>query len=387
MSLRQPRVGLSRIGVAAGLVAATLAAQACDGEVRSDLGSSRALDASAGGEVGPIELPTRWLVPPDPHRNPPLAAPVDIAADEKTGRLLVLELQPPELRSYSSGSGELLGILGGEGDGPGEYRHPIGVAVNGEGLAAVLAVNGRVTFWDDDGAPAGIVHTGPGLASEIMAAQGDTFYVKFDLFPPDDFSEFRPVTPDTALDHVRYRDAGLVGESEPGGGPKNQAYAVTATASGDLLLSPPGPDYLILRISPGGVVSQRVERQEVLPLKRDAKEVGAIRERVRRGFAAAGRPPPAIIPVPEYRPHLARLAVASDGSIWGLTHRGDGDLSIVDCFGSDGLYAATYAFRLRVTDIAVTSDYVFLLARGEYDVYGVAVAKRPADPSVNAAAR
>ena len=387
MSLRQRRVGRSLIGVAAGFLAATLTAQACDGDARAGSGSSPLVNAAAGSEAGSIELPTRWLVPPDPDLDPPLAAPVDIAADETTGRLLVLELQPPELRSYSLTSGELLAVMGREGEGPGEYRHPIGAAVNSDGLAAVLAVDGRVTFWRDDGVPAGIVQTGPGLASEIMAARGDTFYVKSDLFPPDDFSEFRPVTPDTALADARYRDVELLRESEPSRGPKSHAYAVAATASGDLLLSPPGPDYFILRVGSGGVVTQRVVRREIAPLERDAEETEAIRERVRRGFAAAGRPPPEVIPVPRYRPHLARLAVAPDGSIWGLTHRGDGELSVIDCFASDGRYTATYAVGLRVTDIAVTSDFMFLLARSDYDVYGVAVAKRPTDPSVDAASR
>jgi hypothetical protein len=326
-----------------------------------------------------IELPTRWLVPPDPDLDPPLAAPVDIAADESSGRLLVLELQPPELRSHSLTSGELLEVIGREGDGPGEYRHPIGVAANGEGLAAVLAVDGRVTFWRSDDGPVGIAHVGPGLATDIMAARGDTFYVKLDRFPPDDFSEFRTVTPDGAIAQARYRDLELA--REPSRGPQEHAYAVAATPSGDLLLSPPGPDYLVLRIGPGGEVIQDISRSEIAPLERDEEEIEAIRERVRRGFAAAGRPPPTVIPVPPYRQHLARLAVAPDGTIWGLTHRGDGDVSFIDFFEADGRYAATFLVSLRVTDIAVTSELVLLLARGDYDIYGVAVARRPAGPA------
>jgi hypothetical protein len=385
VSLRQQRVGQSLIGVAAGFLAATLAAQACDRDVRGGSGSSQLASAAVDGEEAQIELTTRWLVAPDPSSDPPLAAPVDIAADEKNGRLLLLELRPPELRSYSLTDGELLDVMGREGDGPGEYRHPIGVAVNDDGLAAVLAVDGRITFWDAEGAPAGIVQSGPGLASEIMAARGDTFYVKSDLFPPNDFSEFRPVTPDTALADVRYRDLDLLPELSHGR--KNHAYAVAATAGGDLLLSPPGPDYVVLRIAPDGVVSETIARRQIAPLERDAREIEAVRERVRRGFAAAGRPPPAVIPVPRYRQHLARLAVAPDGTIWGLTQRGEGALSIIDGFGSDGRYEATYAVKLRVTDIAVTSEFLYLLARGDHDVYGVAVARRPAGEGLDAARR
>jgi hypothetical protein len=370
------------ISVAAGFLAATLATQACDRVTRAGSISSQSVNVAAGNGGEAIVLPTRWLVPPDPDLNPPLATPVDIAADESTGRLLVLELQPPELRSYSLASGALVEVMGREGDGPGEYRHPIGVAVNADALAAVLSVDGRVTFWRDDGAPAGVVQSGPGLASEIMAALGDTFYVKSDLFPPNDFSEFRSVTPYAAIPQIRYRDVDLL--QDPARGSRNQAYAVTATPSGDLLLSPPGPDYVVLRISPGGEISQKIERREIAALERDGGEIAAIRERVRKGFAAAGRPPPAVIPVARFRQHLARLSVAPDGTIWGLTHRGDGDMSVIDCFGSDGRYAATYAVGLRVTDIAVTSELLLLLARGDYDVYGVAVARRPARPDLDA---
>ena len=376
MRLRHRRVGSRLISVAAGFLAATLAIQACDRVARAGSSPSRPQNADGGVQDLPIELPTRWLLPPDPDLNPPLAAPVDIAVDESTGRLLVLELQPPELRSYSLTSGELLEVLGREGDGPGEYRNPIGVAVNGDGLAAVLAVDGRVTFWRGDDAPVGIVNAGPGLASDITAARGDTFYVKLDRFPPDDFSEFRPVTPDAPIARTRYRDLELARES--GRMSPKHAYAVAATPGGDLLVSPPGRDYLVLRIGPGGEVIQTIARPEIAPLERDAEEIEAIRERVRRGFAAAGRPSPATIPVPPYRQHLARLAVAPDGTIWGLTHRGDGNISVIDVFAADGRYAATFFVSLRVTDIAVTSEFIMLLARGDYDVYGVAVARRPA---------
>ncbi len=378
MRLRQPRVGWRLISVAAGFLAATLATQACDRGARAGSSPSRLPSADGGVQDLAIELPTRWLVPPNPDLDPPLAAPVDIAADESSGRLLVLELQPPELRSHSLTSGELLEVMGREGDGPGEYRHPIGVAANGEGLAAVLAVDGRVTFWRGDDAPVGIVHLGPGLASDIMAARGDTFYVKLDRFPPDDFSEFRPVTPDAAIAQARYRDLELV--REPSRRPQGHAYAVAATPNGDLLLSPSGPDYVILRIGPGGEVIQNIARPEIAPLERDEEEVEAIRERVRRGFAAAGRRPPAAIPVPPYRQHLARLAVAPDETIWALTHRGDGDVSVIDVFAADGRHAESFFVRLRVTDIAVTTEFVLLLARGDYDIYGVAVARRPAGP-------
>lgn len=377
MNPRNLRTVRGLIGVAAGVLAATLVPQACREAEPDTADASRAGTTVAERDVELVELPTRWLIPPDPDLDPPLAAPLDIAVDQESGRLLLLELQPPELRSYSLVDGRLLGVMGREGDGPGEYRNPIDLAVNTDGLAAVLSASGRVSFWQPDGNLAGTVQSGPGLATDILAARADTFYVKSDLFPPQDFSEFRLVTPDTALADARYRDADLALASEPGRGLKNHAYAVAATPRGELLLSPPGPDYLILRIAANGRSQRGIARPEIAPLQRDASEIAAIRERVRKGFAAAGRPTPGVIPVPEYRPHLARLAVAPDGSIWALTQRGDGDVSVLDCFGPDGRYFATYAVGRRVSAIAVTTDRLLLLARGTHDVYGVAVAQRP----------
>jgi len=384
VSLAALCVGRRSISVAAGLLAATLALRACSDvdQRRAALPQSKRLVGRSDGE--PIDLPARWLIPPDPNLDPPLAAPLAIASDEEDGRLLILELQPPELRSYSLATGELLQVMGREGDGPGEYRNPIDLAVNRNGLAAVLSASGRVTFWRRDGTLAGTVEAGPGLATDIMAARADTFYVKSDLFPPDDVSEFRLVAPDTAFADARYRDVDVVPVVEPGLEFRNHAHAVGATQDGDLLLSPWGPRYLILRIGTGGKTRQRIERSEVAPLVRSASEIEAIRERVRKGFAAAGRPSPHFIPVPQYRPHLASLAVASDGSIWGLTQRGDAHRSVLDCYGSDGRYIATYSVKGRISAIAVTPDRLVMLARGDDDIPGVAMAERPGGACLDA---
>jgi hypothetical protein len=190
-------------------------------------------------------------------------------------------------------------------------------------------------------------------------------------------SEFRAVVLDTALANPLYRDFGLVGTDQPGRRLRNHGYAVAATADGDLLLSPPGADFVILRIGPDGKVGQTIKRPELPPLRRSAEEIEAIRQRIRQGFAAAGRIAPDNVPVTEYRSHVARLAAAPDGSIWALTQRGDSAASILDVFGTDGRFVGSYRIGLRVTDMAVTSESVYVLARGVFDLPAVAVARRP----------
>jgi hypothetical protein len=381
MTLRIPGSGTLK-GVAVGVLAATLPATGC----RADRDDGR--DAAVA-EEGTIAVPlrsaalleTRWLIAPDPSLEPPLAAPVALEVDRARNRLLILELQPPELRVYDLRDGRFRATLGREGDGPGEYRYPSAIAVDRTGVAAVLSMGGRLTFWKSDGTLAGIVRIGAGMSTDIVAAQGDSFYVKTDRFPPEDVAEFRVATPDTVLARPRFRDAGIPGTEEPGRSLKNHSYAVGGTPDGGLLISPPGPDYVILRLGVKGRVRQKIRRPEVGPLRRSEKEIEAIRERVRKSFAAAGRSAPADLSVPLYRPHVSRLAVASDGSIWALTRRGDGSTAIIDSFAADGSFVASYRVPLRVADLAVTSDAIYFLARADLDVPGVAVAARPRETS------
>lgn len=367
--------GLSRWGAAVALMAAAPWAAGCGGRTDPRAGSV------AGEEGRPVRsgdvpvMPTRWLIPPGASLDPPLAAPTAIAVDGERGRLYVLELQPPELRVYDLSDGRFLRSLGRQGDGPGEYRYPTALAVSADGVVAVLSMSGRVTYWDPDGSLRGIVHAGSGIASDIVAAGRDTFYVKSDVFPPDDVSEFWVVTTDTSLPEPRYRDSGVSETEEPGQRFRNHAYAVAATLEGDLLLSPPGPDYFILRIGRRGTVRQTIRRREVPPLRRSEQEIAEVRERVRKGFAAAGRAAPSEFRVPLYRSHVGRLATAPDGSIWALTQRGDDRASVVDCFAADGRYSASYRIELQVIDLAVASDAVyFLVVSSMLDVPAIAVA-------------
>jgi hypothetical protein len=122
-------------------MAATLSPVACGGGTSEGRGSGGRSEVV--GDANPdsvaAHLEARWLVPPDHYGDPPLAAPIALAVDEDLGRLYVLETQPPELRVYDVSSGSYVGALGREGDGPGEYRRPIALAVEPGGLVAVLS--------------------------------------------------------------------------------------------------------------------------------------------------------------------------------------------------------------------------------------------------------
>lgn len=357
------------LSVAAGL-AATLALPGCG------VGDEEETGLAASEQ--PAALQTRWLVPPDPALAPPLAAPLAVAVDDERGRLLLLEARPPELRVYGL-DGEFRRSLGRSGGGPGEYRRPIDMTVSRRGVAAVLEMSGRVTYWGAGDELMGSVEAGgPGLATEVLPARADSFYVKVERFPPDDIAEFRVVTPDTVLPGSRYRDEELPGtEAAPGSTIRNHSYAVASTPQGDLLLSPPGPDYLIVRIGPGGKVRQIIRRPEIVPLRRSPEEIEAIRERIRQNFAKLGAMAPADLKVPALRSHIGRLAVAPDSTIWALTQRGGDSVAVIDRFEPGGAYAATYTVDLVVSDLAVSRESIYLIVISDDDVPGVAVAARP----------
>ncbi len=375
-----PAGGRTFWSVAAGILAATLAFAHCDAPERSARGEGSAAAAQERA------VTAHWLIAPEPSQSPPLTAPVDIAVDAERGRLYLLELKPPTVRVYALTDGAYLASLGREGDGPGEYRYPASIALGRSGEVAVLTLSGRVTFWAPDGSLTGVVQSGGGLATDILQARADSFYVKVDVFPPEDVAEFRIVTRDSALTTARFNDAELPGTEVPGRATRNHAYPVAGTIAGELLVATPGPEYRIVRVGPDGRLREPIERDELAPLRRSESEIEAIRQRVREGFSAAGRAPPATIPVGANRPHLARLAAAPDGTIWALTQRGDDSASVIDYFEPDGRFAGSLRVEVRAVDLAVTSRSVYLLARGDLDMAGVAVVARPVSAGVRRSA-
>lgn len=338
-------------------------------------GAGRASAAAAAG--GSAALTTRWLIRPDASAEPPLAAPIAMAVDGPRGRLYLLEAQPPAVRVYAAGDGRYLTTLGAEGDGPGEYRHPISLAVDEEsGTCAVLSVAGRVTFWGPGGGLRGTLRVEPGgLATDVVPAGQGAFYVKVDRFPPADVSAFYRVTPVGIDERPIYEDGGLAELSIPAGSIRNHAYAVAAGPEG-LLIALPGAEYRILRVGSRGRAEEFASR-DLAPLRRDEEEIRRIRANVRRGFARVGRRAPERLLVPPFRPQVVQLAVAPDGEVWALAGRGSEGDAVLDRFDPRGRRRATYRVPLRVAALAIDQDHLYLLARSELDLPAVAVVNRP----------
>jgi len=379
---------LHSVCVAAAFLAATLPLPACgvdtgdaSREATKPASDTRAAvaspPASSSRQASALPLATRWLIPPDPDQDPPLAAPAGLAIDEGRGRLYLLDLRPPELRVYAAADGAFLGRLAREGGGPGELRAPMSLAVGAGGVVAVVSVDGRVSFWSPAGSFTGLARLERGLATDIVAIGSEGFLVKIDRFPPADVSEFHLVATNGARGDVRFRDDRM---PEPAGaepGRRNHTYALAGGGEGELFISAAGPEYRILRVSTDGRVIDFARRSGLAPPVRSPEEIAALRSRIRRGFQVAGRRVPALVAVPEHRPHVLAMAADPDGDIWALTGRGAADSSLIDRFDAEGVFVASYLVRLRVADLATSSESIYLLASGDQDVPGVAVAGRP----------
>jgi hypothetical protein len=110
-------------------------------------------------------------------RGPPLADVRGIAA--AGGRIYVLDVQEAALQVYDS-TGSYLETVGRAGEGPGEFRRPVDLTVDGEGGRAIVrdARLRRITFLDLDGSLLTTWNTPtvPGLLRPmVLTAEGDLF--------------------------------------------------------------------------------------------------------------------------------------------------------------------------------------------------------------------
>lgn len=113
------------------------------------------------------------------------------------GTLYVLDTQVPVIRHYST-SGDYLGAVGREGEGPGEYRSPIDLEVLADGRLAVWdPQNLRVTTYSPTGE----------YDASIRVETASIFSFVEDVFEADDQGEFYIKVP------LTHRSGHLSGES------------------------------------------------------------------------------------------------------------------------------------------------------------------------------
>ena len=102
-------------------------------------------------------------------------------AGRPSGSSYVLDTHPYSIREYDPG-GNFVRLIGGEGEGPGEYLSPLGLAVMPEGQLAVWDQRTRrISIYGSDGELDGLVHVDAMTIYDdraFLVGIGGEFYVK-----------------------------------------------------------------------------------------------------------------------------------------------------------------------------------------------------------------
>jgi hypothetical protein len=240
-----------------------------------------------------------------------------IAADDE--RIYVLDSQAPSLRVYDL-DGTHVGDIGAEGEGPGEYLQPDGLALGPDGRIYVRVFRRqRINVYDNDGAYVAALQD----RANFMHQRGD----------------FRALADGTVYARARDSFVGFSPEGaviEPIPYPVYERQPLTAQSVGD-----PTPSTLLVPFSPwsyttlspaGAIVSgfsdayrftiafrdgrTTIVERRVAPVPVQAEERAWHEARFRQDLMDAGGIAGEIPSIPEHKPSFARLITTHDGRVW-----------------------------------------------------------------------
>ncbi len=152
----------SHLGVALSLLAALLilagpaGAASWKGTETVENGVTHVMNP-ANGMHAPmtIELEELWRIGGDTDDEDEFFGLIVAIDTDAEGNVYVLDLQLAEVKIYSP-DGEFIRSIGREGEGPGEFRFPSGLAFLGDGnIGVVQTAPGRIVLLTPDGEPAG----------------------------------------------------------------------------------------------------------------------------------------------------------------------------------------------------------------------------------------
>ena len=246
------------------------------------------------------------------------------------GSLYVADNQVPIIRRYDR-DGRYIGDIGRRGEGPGEYRWIVGIAVLSDGRLTAWEGPGGLSIFDPTGSfieshsvPNGRVASRPGDRAFVYGAQGGIFVrvaLEGALPGSQEFfeSEWASVAPDGQVERLPAdppadREGafyGMVGR----GGPYQPFTRET--------LSTVGPDgsrywvrndeYVIHRVLPSG---EEVEiTREQVPVRVGAQERAEWEDNAEQ-MAGLGMDVSTFLPIPEVKPLIREILVDPEGRLW-----------------------------------------------------------------------
>lgn len=318
--------------------------------------------ATPAGGVRTIELEEMWSRGGEDDQELMFGA-IRRAVVDDQGRVLLLDSQLCEVTVLSP-DGEVIGKLGRQGEGPGEFRNPTDMCLMPDGTVAITQMfPGKIVKLTRDNEPAGTITVGDPAQGAFYMARGlkrggDSVvlgvaeqHVDQDkgcatresfvgTFTPDGM---RGVTYASRTSVIDYRnlcyDEVILGE-----GP-DRRYAVAP--SGDVVVAEPRNGYELKIYAPDGTL-RRTFTREYEPWKRNDRARG-IQERMLTTLRDRNAPQ-ASIHFEDTEPDIASLRVADDGRIWVLTSRARWEppreaFTRFDVFTPDGRFAEQVLVR------------------------------------------
>jgi hypothetical protein len=303
-----------------------------------------------------VQASEQWRFGADEENDPLLGLVTSAVTDDEgnayllDGNLSLIHVIAPD--------GTLLRTIGGEGDGPGEFRNSSEIVfMPGGDLGIMEMMPGRIVVMDRNGEPRDSFEpAGDGgrqmMLPQHMAADADGVLLGF---VSTSFGQDEIVTR-----HVLGRydaDGGLVaevlvkedrqdaGESVSlslGGGDDDFTRNWVQADDGRLVVFGKAFEYELQVFGPDGA-PERVIRRDYETLRRSDEELAAARRSAEEMSARAAG---VEIAIEERARDISAVVARDDGTLWVENSRGDracpeGSLGVFDVFDADGLYVNT----------------------------------------------
>jgi 6-bladed beta-propeller protein len=296
------------------------------------------------------------------------------------GNIYVLDGQLAEAHVYSP-TGEHLQTLGGEGDGPGEFRAPGDLFIAGDGNICVLqGFPGKIVELTADGLPAGVnsysVGEGnPGQFTVLIRGLADGpglllagIRMSFGGGGQSNQTYFldRCDRQGKQIGALAEKEVNInYGDLEMNEGASDFPWSrMGVGADGKIFVGIPRNEYAISVFSPEGKLEKVIRRSyESRVRTEDEKQIA---RRIQRGIGANYPTPVKRVVVEDTLADIGQLHVMADGRLWIETSIGNRDVPegcwmVLDVFSPEGVFEKQVAL---VGDHDGTRDGLTLLADG-----------------------
>jgi hypothetical protein len=268
---------------------------------------------------------------------------IDAAAVDRDGNVLLADIQLMQINVVSP-DGEIIGVLGRQGEGPGEVTRLGGVLPLPDGnVGMVQLMPGRVVKVDGEGLPAGeivprwkedggrLMLADLKVAGDRLVAAGRRMTRRDETFTMDLW--IAELAADGEVGRTFYGDqrqrdfrGGAVSELD---GDWAGQGRWTATADGRVVVAPARDEYRLEMYGTDGL--ERTVTRAFTTRRRTEAEKDAVRERFSRfrggrggrGGGGGGRPADLQVEVMDTEPAIAELHAMPGGEVWVRTSRSD----------------------------------------------------------------